>query len=369
MVCTYYQLVICFILLFINNTTSIFQTLTTTDENKQINGARIRNLSPTTIPSDSSWDMFVNQDNDQWGLWIKTDSTWGFDSILPSSFSIELHGNTISSSSDLLISISNGIDTKYSTILIRLNGQTQNLIAPGCDNIYSPLQSFISGDVYLTMVDNPTPGNRLCRPAYINTSNNCSYTTFGPANKIIWPMIFTINNYPNQQYSTISFESNGYSSISCGFGESFIPNTGTNIWITALVNDNYEISKINLNYTLLPTTNPTTSMPTTLKPTINPTFVPSIHPTIFPTTINPTLSPTNYPTITPTIYPTITPTIYPTSINPTLSPTNYPTITPTIHPTIIPTIYPTLTPTIYPSITPTQQPVIATTNINPTLSP
>ena len=359
-------------------TTAITQTLTPQHQGQWINGAKITNLSPSTVTiNQNAWDLDVISDKDQWGLWLKTDATWGFDSSLPSSFTLTLYGTTRSSPSDLLISFSDGMDTKYSTLLIKLNGQKENMIAPGCDSINNPTQPLMPGDVYYTMLDNPPVGSRECRPAYIDATNTCSYETLGPAAVQQWPLVFTIENYPIENHSVVRFESDGYFAVSCGFGESFLTNTGMNIWLTALVNDNYQIEKMELEYSILSPTN----YPTIL-PSMHPTNIPSTQPTDPPTTVEPTLIPTEQPTTLPTIIPTNYPTIHPTHIptaqpsakpttsNPTLFPTAYPATNPTKSPTDNPTATPpTLNPSTYPTSQPTSSPTTSLPTATPTRNP
>eukprot|EP01083_Nonionella_stella_P151337 483408_1 len=311
------QAVAYFLYFFVQNSSAITQTLSIYHQGNLVNGASIINLSPShVVPSGSGWDMGVVQDKDQWSLWLKTNNTWGFDATSPSSLSIQISGLSFASGSSLLLSFTDGSYTKYFTILIRLDGQNVHMLSPGCDSTNNPTQRFLNGDVYLYMTDEPTPGTRMCRPAYINSSLPCQYATFGPAATIVWPMIFTLRNYPIAGYSTITFEADGYSAIHCGFGEVFPTGVGTSVYITTLVNDGISISSFRLDYTVgssYPSAHPTQT------PSGFPSLAPSGTPSRAPTP-DMSQSPTKYPTTSPTKYPTTSPTKYPTT-----SPTKYPT--------------------------------------------
>eukprot|EP01083_Nonionella_stella_P236024 829359_1 len=262
----------------------------TTDvvDGQPINGAKITNLAPTTVEIvNNKWDVLVAQDTDEWGLWINMDTTWGYHSTLPSQLIMRIFGNSVSTTDcDMLLSITDGLDSqtssRYFTMVVRLDNKGVNLIGPACDtNLQTPTKKLFTGDVYYVMADTPPPGNRACRPAYINTSLPCEYDTMGPPSTASnWPFTFTINNYPSENRMTVKFKGNGYTATSCSFMENIPLNAGHNIYITGQsTDDNFEISSIYLQYKLLATT---TSIPSTTPTTNIPTKTPTITPTKTP---------------------------------------------------------------------------------------
>ena len=367
-----------FLSLFQHTIQQTTQTLTKANAGNIINDVRLEKLSNNVEDTDTGWELDVVSNNaDDWSLWIQTQagSVWGLHPNLSSSFTLELSGSTSTNAADLLIAIGDGNDAKSFVILIGLNGHTPISIAPGCDNIISPTQLLNSGDVYYTL-STLTSEPRQCRPAYLDPSNTCPYTVFGPTSiPIIWPITFILNNYPNQGYSTITFKANGYNPIKCGFGEAFASNVGLNVYITTLQNDRFIISKMDLSYELITTTQIPSVSPTTTQPSISPsespiTQQPSLSPSDVPTTSLPSSQPSSQPSInptvsTPTVSPSTNPSINPSTLIPTtLIPTHLPSMNPSEKPSISPSDNPTLQPTLSPSLNPSKLP-----SNNPTIEP
>ena len=402
---TWYHVVVCLWIVFQQTFQQQTQTLTKEQVGKTTNGVQLTQLDTYSVfeNANGGWDFGIGENDDNWGLWIltKAASGWGFNDSFPSSFSVQLSGQTETSNTNFILAIGDGNDAKSIVIDIALNGQSTNQIAPGCDNIINPTQLLNPyGDVYYTLAEDPSISSlsRKCRPAYVDAQNTCPYDTFGSGQSITWPIKFTLNNYPSEGWSSITFEANGYNAISCGFGEAFATNVGLNVYMTGLLGDEFIISQMDLTYDILPptTASPTTSTPTmgttnqpSKTPSINPTTSPSQNPSVFPTTTEPSSQPSMFPSSQPSISPTINPSTNPSmsptttqpsvnpSINPTLSPSQNPSMnptsaTPTSMPSQMPTINPSLSPTINPSSTPSlspsTMPSISPSN-NPTSNP
>ena len=366
--------------LFQHTTQQNSQTLTNANDGATTNGVRLEVLSTNIYDNGNGWEVDVVNDNaDDWGLWIQTQSasSWGLDPNSPSSFTLTLSGNTETSMADLIIAIGDGNDAKSFVISVGLNGQIFNQIAPGCDNIISPTQSLNTGDVYNTILHQSLLSEpRRCRPAYIDSTSACPYTTFGPNTTIAWPITLTLNNYPTAGYSTITFEANGYGPYSCGFGEAFETRKGLNVYITTLENDRFIISQIDLDYALIPTTSIPTESPisttttTTTQPTQSPSANPTQIPSVSPITSQPSMSPSEIPSTSPTNNPSVTPTqipsVSPITVQPSISPSDQPSIYPTDYPSTDP---PSVVPTISPSFNPTDNPTTSTPTYLPSITP
>eukprot|EP01083_Nonionella_stella_P128649 389895_1 len=235
-----------------------------------LDGARIFNLASfTTVTTVSNtWNLIVNQDDDQWGLWIDLDNTWGFDHIIPSTFTLSISGNTVSyRHCNMLIAFTDGKDastSKHFTMVISLDGHSAHMISPGCDsNLLHPSQSLNNGNVYLVMADQPTPGNRTCRPAYIDSDHLCPYDTlgYGPTASS-WILTFNIKNHPLQNRTVVTFKNSADTVRQCAFNEHLPVGSGHNIFITGQnIGDEYQISKVALQYQVSDTSAPTSSTP------------------------------------------------------------------------------------------------------------
>eukprot|EP01084_Bolivina_argentea_P041077 75794_1 len=255
------------------------------------NGVSIHHNNQTVTISNTSYNIKVSVQEQDYDLKLSSNNEWSFHSLIESTITLTLFGHTPNPSIDtdllLVFSVNN---LQYFSFFIHLD-HTRNIKS----RIYSSLSlSNITRTVSAWISDN-TIHSRWDR-----VSNNDQWIIPSKWNQqSIWPLKFiTINNPIKNQIIFQFYHNNSEQHVfQYTFNDVFVANAPIDIYIMGdSDNEQFTVSSINMQLSFNDTTSPTSV----------PTFMPTILPGNYPSQI-----PTQYPTKIPTINPTFT-TIEPT---------------------------------------------------------
>eukprot|EP01084_Bolivina_argentea_P033106 61269_1 len=289
-----------------------------------VSGATVSILKDVTIVN-NEW-LLDTTDEIGFNLLLELDTNWAFSSTVNSVLNIHIYSDQpIPPQTDMIVAFSQQ-DSQYFATNIELDQNNNNGhdINPEC--LYYPSkQTYLNGNIQNIVSQNT--GETIFKKAI--TSGLRPMLPIENSPNVNYPLTFTLNNYPTQNYMNFEYNNVGDArNESCPFVK-MISDIPLKIYFAG-EGDGAFIKYFDIIHTYY-------NLPIQQNPTTSPSNNPSIYPTF--STINPSSSPSKYPSK----YPSSSPSKYP-SVSPSNNPTNNPSIPPTQNPSAPPNNNPSISP-------------------------
>ncbi len=250
------------------------------------NGITLNNIN--ALISAGQWLLFSSEGGFE--LSLRTDSTFAFSSTKISTLKLEIGSNDIATGDDELIVSFSQSSSKHITTVIELGATRDHTIYPQCDPAAPYSISMAYANVYNDVSNRQTLTPRAQAAANNNLSNYGNFDPITDPPTIEFPLTFTLENHPIDNYTIFTYSNPGASARSCGY-TNISPDVPMDIYIATEILESFDLSYFNVSYyeeepTSSPTQNPTYP-PTIPSPSISPSDQPSSSPTQEPTISDP----------------------------------------------------------------------------------